>query len=431
MNMLAQLWQFHRLRQALVYDAARLRQLQHQRLRSLVTHAYRCIPYYRQRLGHLGVQPDDLRSLDDLARLPILTKADLQNAPADTLISQGHDPATLIREQTTGSSGRPLVMHLDLPCLRMRNALFLRALVDCGYRPGRRLLMVTARQREKGPPGLGWRYLRHDANPGHNIQRHNDHRPHILYGWVTPIRRMAETAHHHALALHPPHAVITTAETLDHATRQQIQHAFNCPVYEIYGLTECGTIAWQAPGHRHFRISHESLIVEFLPLQPPPDATHEHAPNARRIVVTNLGLRAMPLIRYDTGDLATLAPTETAAMPMIERIDGREVDCLRLGDGRTVSPFELTLAMERVPALVRHQVLQLGPDRVRVRYQLPSANANPAADTDAAAAIASALRGVLGPDVQIDARRETNLDPPPGQKFRVVHCRLHEQGVAP
>ncbi|MEX0886223.1 MAG: hypothetical protein WD009_07260 [Phycisphaeraceae bacterium] len=443
MNLLAQLREFHRVRRALSYDDEQLRRVQGERLRALVVHAYASVPYYRQRLDELGVTPDAVRGVEDLAKLPILARAELQAADPDALISERWRRTRLAREQTSGSSGRPFVMHLDEPYRRMRKALFLRALMDCGYRPGRRLLIVTTRERRGVPTWLGWRYLSYSDPPRQNVDEHNRRRPHVLYGWVTPIRQMAETARAAGLRLHAPRAVITTAETLDPATRQLLTQTFNCPVCEIYGLTETGTIAWQSPGHEHFRVSHESMIVEFLPPRDADGDEHEvgAAGTARRVVVTNLGLWSMPLIRYDTGDLATPAytaipatPAYTArpgassvALPAIERIDGRQVDCVRVGEGRVVSPFELTMAMEKVPGVVRYQIVQDAPEHVTVRYEAHAGSAASAAATVPAAA--RAMRDVLGPRVRVDVRREASLDPAPGSKFRVVQSRMREQGV--
>lgn len=423
MNYLAQLLECVGAQRALRYDAEQLRRVQSQKLRRLVMEAYHAIPYYRQRLDEAGVDPDEVRSVADLHRLPVLTKAEFQAADPHTLFNQHFALPRLEREQTSGSSGRPFVMYFDQAYRRMRKALFLRALMDCGYRPGQRLLIVTSREKTGVPGWMGWRYLSYKDDPRDNVQQHNATRPHVLYGWVTPIRQMAEAARHDHTPLHRPRAVITTAETLDPSTRRLIGETFGCPVYEIYGLTETGTVAWQSPHHEHFRISHDALIVEFLP---GPDNGA-----ARRLIVTNLGLHAMPFIRYDTGDLAVPTSDERAradddadgraALPGIERVEGRQVDCVRLGDGRVVSPFELTTAMEAVPGVFRYQIVQERVDSVTVHYE-PARGATSADVTRQATQ--HALGEVLGPHVQVAVQAADSLDPPPGQKFRVVQSHV-------
>ncbi|MEX0653373.1 MAG: hypothetical protein WD534_11040 [Phycisphaeraceae bacterium] len=421
MNYIAQLRAFNHVQRALSYKDERLRQMQWRKLRPLVHHAYASIPYYRQRLDAAGVAPEDLRSLADLARLPVLTKADLQAADPQTLISRRFPRKRLAREQTSGSSGRPFVMYFDEPYRRMRKALFLRALMSCGYRPGQRLLIVTSREKRGVPAWMGWQYLSYKDPPDENVAEHNARRPRVLYGWVTPLRQMAEAARARGVTLHRPAALITTAETLDPPARRLLTEAFNCPVYEIYGLTETGTVAWQSPGWADFRISHESMIVEFLP-------SPEGGP-AKRLVVTNLGLRSMPFIRYDTGDLATpVTRGDGAALPALERVEGRLVDCVRLVDGRVVSPFELTTAMEAVPGVSRYQILQEEGERFTVRYE-PQVGVpvTPAATREAAQ---RAMREVMGGGIDVDVRAEVSLDPEPGRKFRVVQSQFSQQGAA-
>lgn len=418
MTLLGQAKAYLHMQRALSYDAARLRAVQWRKLRDLVAHAYASVPFYRQRFVEAGITPADLRSLDDLARLPVLTKADLQAADPDALVSDRYDRAALVREQTTGSSGRPLVMHFDKGYCQVRQALFLRALRTCGYLPGQRMLIVATPKPRGVPAWLRWRYLSHEDPPEQNLDALNAFRPRLLYGWVTPLRRMAELARQAGRRVHRPHAIVTTAESLDPATHRLLAATFHCPVYEVYGLTETGAIAWRSPGHRSFRASHESLILEFLPA---PDGGA-----ARRLVVTNLMLRSMPFIRYDTGDLAvpTAEPGEDA-LPSIERVEGRRVDCLRLPGGHVVSPYQLTLAMERVGGMVRYQILQDEPEAFTIRYEGKAADA---ARVEASAA--RVIREVLGDRARVAVRREASLDPPPGRKFRVVESRLRAGGVA-
>lgn len=421
MNYLAQLAAFASAQRAMRYHRDQLQQVQLQKLRRLVMEAHQSIPFYRQRLEEAGVEPDDVQHMDDLHRLPVLTKADFQTADPRALVSQRYSPAQLAREQTSGSSGRPFVMYFDEAYRRMRKALFLRALMDCGYRPGQRLLILTSREKTGMPAWMGWRYLSHEDAPRDNVQQHNATRPHVLYGWVTPLRQMAEAARDQGTPLHRPEALITTAETLDPPTRRILGQMFDCPVYEIYGLTETGTVAWQSPRHRHFRISHESMIVEFLP-------TAETGP-ARRLVVSNLGLRSMPFIRYDTGDLAipiasTDAPvgtTDAMPLPAIARIEGRQVDCVRLGDGRVVSPFALTTAMEAVPGVTRYQILQDEVNAFTVRYE---ASRGASSTTVTEQATQEALANMLGAHVRVRVKVVSSLDPEPGRKFRVVQSRV-------
>src|SRR5262249_62266994 len=77
---------------------------QNQRLRRLVTHAYRAVPYYRALFDRHGISPDKIRSIADLASVPVTTKRDLQRTPIEDLIAHGLDQDRLIVRTTSGSS---------------------------------------------------------------------------------------------------------------------------------------------------------------------------------------------------------------------------------------------------------------------------------------------------------------------------------------
>ncbi len=141
------------------------------------------------------------------------------------------------------------------------------------------------------------------------------------------------------------------------------------------------------------------------------------------LVMTNLELMAMPLIRFQAGDLGVAGSAAACAcgrsLRRLARVEGRIVDSVRLADGRTISPYRLTLAIERVPGLERYQVIQEDFDRFTVRFEGEDASAD-----NVVAAARRAIASLSGGELEVRAVREENLDPPPGQKFRVVECRV-------
>jgi phenylacetate-CoA ligase len=142
-------------------------------------------------------------------------------------------------------------------------------------------------------------------------------------------------------------------------------------------------------------------------------------------VTTSLDLFAMPLIRYDLGDLAVPGPAERCAcgrtLRRIDRIEGRLVDCVRLADGRELSPYHLTMAVEQVPGVDRYQIIQQAVDHFVVRAQGPGR-----ADGMTTLRVAEAISCAVGSAVRVDMRFEDDLEPAPGRKFRVVECRVGE-----
>jgi phenylacetate-CoA ligase len=137
------------------------------------------------------------------------------------------------------------------------------------------------------------------------------------------------------------------------------------------------------------------------------------------LVATVLVNRAMPLLRYRTGDRAALRTEACAcgcAMPLLGVMTGRAADTLIMRDGLRVSPYALTCAIERIPGVLRYQVSQLDQARVRVRAILESA-----ADRNVVTAqVRTVLRYDVAPFLDADVEFVDHLPTGARAKFRVV-----------
>jgi phenylacetate-CoA ligase len=390
-----------------------LQRLREKKLRQLIQHAYRYVPYYRTLFDDTGLSPGDIRTLDDITRIPISTKKDLQAAGVDAITSSAFPPAALYSSKTSGSSGRPFTIHHEARWVRVRNAMFQRALMASGFHPGRKAVYL----RSSGKQAAWWeraRYLSYRQPPDRLLAEINLYGPWLLYGWVTPLRQLAEFIQQSGAEVVSPQAVVTTAETLDGGTRRLIESAFDTRVFEIFGLTEMGSVAWECQAHNGVHIAEDTAILETVP----------SAGAAERLVMTNLDLFAMPFIRYDPGDLGSFAAADPCpcgrTFARLERIEGRLVDCVHLADGRVISPFDLTMALEKVAGLDRYQIIQEGLDCFTVRFE------GLAAGAAEQAAVRNAITAIVGDAVTVTVKHQECLDPPPGQlrKFKVVECRV-------
>lgn len=408
--------EFRRLQRSQWHNESRLRERRQRKFLELIRHAYETVPFYRQSFERAGVVPDAIKGLEDLHRLPVLSKRDVQAAGLEAMTSTAFPSADLLSTRTTGSTGRPLTVRLDRHWISVQKALFLRALAAAGYRPGDRMMILTEDIESRSTPRwLRWSYFPYNEAPDRLLHSFNSLRPKLLYGWVTPLRRLALYARDNAKDLHRPRSVITTAEALDPMTRQLLREVFGTEPYEFYGLTETGSAAWECASHDGFHLSEDSLITEF------PDAAG--GSRASRLIVTNLELKAMPFIRYETGDVVTLKPDVPCQCGRpsrrIAQVEGRSVDCVRLGDGRLVLPYDFTFVLKQIEGLNRYQVVHEDLDAFKVRYEGPSAG-----EDNRAKEIRMAIAGLVGPDAQVQVCRVDNLDPPAGQKFRIVESKL-------
>ena len=374
-------------------------------MRDAATH----VPMYRERTapGDIGADVSSMQEM--LSTFPVLTKADVMSTPADARIDERFAGRRRITESTTGSTGQPFSLVVDPAYLRRRNLRFLRALVAVGYRPWQRFMLLTDRY-TRPTRKLGTRYYESVEQPTASmLAAYLRIRPAALYGFTTSLRLLRDELPAGVDVAHSPAFVISTAEVLDAATRSSLESGFGCPVYDFYGMTEMGLVAWQHPRSDGRYAVSDSVVVELEPVAAGSDL--------HRVILTNLDLAITPFIRYDSGDLAVIA--EHDGNVHITAFEGRRLDTIVLRDGSELSPYRITDALRDVPHLARFKVLQESLDRVRVDVEI-----DPAAFEGACADIRGILSRLLGDDVHVECRRQSTLLPAGARKFRPVESRV-------
>ena len=382
--------------------------LQQRKLRRLLIDAAKNVPFYRQLYNDCGLSVRDLASPSILEHLPVLTKGDLLGASLEQRRNIRFQASDLSVESTTGSSGQPFSLYVEMAYQRRRNWRFLRALFAAGYRPWQRLMLLT--DRHSAPlTRIGNRYYVSVEQATDTIfDAYLSVRPAFLYGFATPLRLLAEK-----VAARPagfgPVAVVSTAEMLDTASRGVVAAAFACPVHDFYGLTEMGLVAWQRPGANYYNSAGNSVLMEFVP-----QATGD---GRYRMIMTNLELRASPIIRFDSGDLVSMRLAE--GRPRIEGIEGRCIDTIVCRDGAELSPYRITDAMRNVSGLRRFKVTQSEVDDLIIDLEVD------AHDRENASQHAKAIfEKLLGPDVRIVFRYHEALIADGTRKFRPVESKV-------
>jgi phenylacetate-CoA ligase len=133
------------LRKNLGLSAGELQAKQETKLRLLVGHAYRKVPYYRTLFDDADMKPGDIQSLHDLPRIPITTREALQFESTERRVDQTLDFAQFIDVETTGSSGQPLTVFITPGEARIRKGVHFRSLLDVGFRWNDHLLQLGFR----------------------------------------------------------------------------------------------------------------------------------------------------------------------------------------------------------------------------------------------------------------------------------------------
>lgn len=405
-------------------DRARLARQQQRQLRELVAYAARHSAYYRERFAAAGLRPEMVRGLDDLPLIPLTDKASLKAAPRRQLLSDDATLGSLSEEKSSGSTGSPFATAFDRGYLLNRNFRFLRGLWAAGYRWPMRLLLVTGARERQPSRWLRWHYASIKVEPAQTLATYEQVRPAVLYGCVTPLRELALAIRRQGSRTPPPRSVITTAESLDAATRKLLRETFGCPVYDFYGMTEMGLIGWECPAQAGYHLALDSVLVERLPLG---DGSGRY-----QLACTNLALRGMPLLRYASGDIGYGYEEERCAcgsrLPRLRRVEGRQVDVITLPDGRRCSPYQFTCELEKIAGLGRYRVVQERAGALRIEAEPDTAVPLPAQHLRQA--VMAAIATVTGDSVTIEVELVERIEQERGRKFRVVEGLAGEQSAS-
>ena len=404
--------------------------LQWQRLTRLLEHCEREVPYYQRRWRELGVRVADLRSLDDYARLPVLTKADIrENFEALQATSWR---GRLLFKRTGGSTGEPLRFGYTRESNDRRTAVMWRGYGWAGSRMGRRTLFLwggavgePTRAHQFKDRAYNALFARRVLNTFHmteaNLADYADaidrYQPQVIVAYVGPLVRLAQWLLATGRTIWRPQAIIGAAEALHEFQRAIIEQAFGAPAFNTYGCREFMLVAAECE-HRHgLHVNADHLVVE---LQTAAGAAPPG--QAGDVVITDLFNYGMPLLRYANGDVATAATGTCACgrgLPLLARVDGRKLDAIRTPAGHVLPGEFFPHMLKDVPGLRRFQLVQRQLDRLDLAIVRDDAF-----DDDSLAYIRREVAKVLGDSVALDCRFVDDIPLTRSGKLRVTVSEL-------
>ena len=388
-------------------DRSRLEALQLANLRRFLADIGARVPYYREMFAAVGMAPGNVQSLGDLAKLPLLTKP-LIRANVDRL--KADDAGKLMRYNTGGSSGEPLVFYMGADRVSHDVAAKWRATRWWGVDIGDPEIVVWGSPIELGAQDrlrqLRDRVLRtellpafdmSEANLDRFIERIKAKRPKMLFGYPSAlayIARHAERRNERVDGLGIKVAFVTSESLYDHQ-RRQIEKTFGCRVANGYGGRDAGFIAHECPeGSLH--ITAEDLIVELI------DADGRVVPAGEpgEIVITHLATRDFPFLRYRTGDVGVLGNRACACgrgLPTLSEVKGRSTDFVVAMDGTVLHGLALIYVVRDLPGIRTFAIVQESLERTRVSI-VPEGGFDERARTT----IREGIKARLGAGVAVD-----------------------------
>ncbi|MDB5710413.1 MAG: phenylacetate-CoA ligase [Sphingomonas bacterium] len=347
-------------------NIADLRALQLERLRWSLGHAYDNSPHYRAAFDAAGVTPADLRSLDDLARFPFTTKADLRATYPFGMFAVPIEQVSRIHA-SSGTTGKPTVVGYTEEDIRIWSALVARSIHAAGGRPGMKVhiaygygLFTGGLGAHYGAEALGCTVIPMSGGQTEKqVQLICDFKPEIIM--ITPSYMLSILDEFRRQGIDPRSSSlrygIFGAEPWTESMRREIEQAFDIQASDIYGLSEVmgPGVAQEFAGDSGPTIWEDHFLAEIVD-----PATGEVLPDGAEgeLVFTSLTKQALPIIRYRTRDLTRLLPGVHTPMRRMAKITGRSDDMLIIR-GVNVFPSQVEEQVLKCPGLAPHFLIEI------------------------------------------------------------------------
>ena len=416
-----------------------IRSLQLERLRWSLRHAYDNVEMYRARFDALGVHPEDLTQLSDLAKFPFTTKGDLREAYPFGMFAVPR--AQILRvHASSGTTGKPTVVGYTQKDIDNWADLMARSLRASGLRRGDMVHNAYGYGLFTGGLGAHYGIERLGATvvpmSGGQTEKQvaliEDFRPDGIM--VTPSYMLNILEQYHRMGFDPRGSSLKVgvfgAEPWTDAMRREVEAAFDMHAVDIYGLSEI-----MGPGVANECVETKDGPViwedHFLPEIIDPE-TGAVLPDGElgELVITTLTKEGLPMVRYRTRDLTRLLPGTARSMRRMAKITGRSDDMIILR-GVNVFPSQIEEQVLQVPGLAPYYQIELVTvgrmDAMRVHVELlPAAVASGQSEGHnqaCKAQLAKRIKDIVGISAEVSVGEPGSVERSQGKARRVVDAR--------
>jgi phenylacetate-CoA ligase len=408
--------------------------LQTKRLAWTLRHAYDNVPAYRAKFDAAGVHPDDFHRLEDLARFPFTTKADLRDNYPFGMFAVPQDKIVRVHA-SSGTTGKPTVVGYTRKDIDTWSEVVARSIRASGGRPGMKIhvsygygLFTGGLGAHYGAEKLGCMVIPVSGGmTERQVQLIQDFEPDIIM--VTPSYMLAILDEFKRIGADPRATSLKLgifgAEPWTNSMRSEIEDAFAMDAVDIYGLSEV-----IGPGVANECVeTKDGLHIwedHFYPEVIDP-ATGRVLPDGEKgeLVFTSLTKEAMPIIRYRTRDLTRLLPGTARSMRRMEKVTGRSDDMM-IVRGVNVFPTQIEEKILTLPALSAHYLVVLARDgrldtmdiRVEARPDCAEGEARRAGDQ-----LCQQVKDTIGVSCTVSVLAAGSLERSGGKARRVLDNR--------
>jgi len=403
---------------------------QNERLQALIKHSYDTVPYYRDVMQMRHLVPDDIKTIADLWKLPVLTRETIKDNQ-HRLISRSFNRFGLIQGRTSGTTGSPLQFFWDRSTCIINNAVDWRQKTWAGLRYGDRYAVLLGRTivpiKQEKPPFWRMNYIHNqlwfssfhmtEQNLKYYLKKLEEFNPLCLEGYPSTLYILAKYLESQNKTF-PVKSVLTSSETLHSVQKETIEKAFCCRVFDFYGLAERAIFATECDKHEGHHINMEYGIVEILNSE----GTPVEKGGLGRLVGTSLHNFAMPFIRYKTNDISALLTKNCLCgreLPLMADVATKAEDIVVTRDGRYISPSLLTHPFKPLHNIKLSQIIQEDLDNLIIKI-VPGLDYSDR-DTEH---LLSALKQRVGSNMKIEIQFVESIPRTSAGKFRWVISKV-------
>ena len=374
------------LRKSQYWPEDRINEYQLKKLKKIIRYAKNNVPYYENLFKKNKLDSSDIKSIDDINKIPILTK-EIVRRENHNLVARNFNMKYVSKGKSGGTTGSPIFVYKDIQDRSFTWASYYRWLEWMNINYYDKFTTLWGAKTVLSDPFLSKvkykivNYIQNDIYI--NSFKLNEHlyyktykkiikyNPILLKGYVSALIDFAKFLEKNNLEGIRPKVISTTSESLDLNCRSYLKNIFKAPIYDQYGCGEISGISYECSQHNGTHINLEHVIVEIL------DDDNISIKNQRgRIIGTNLDNYVMPFIRYENGDLSSINYSKCNCgvnQPLLVSIDGRLTDTIILKTGAKVHGVFFTDIMYEknifANQIQRTQVYQEIPGEIEFRIE--------------------------------------------------------------
>jgi phenylacetate-CoA ligase len=351
-------------------NSLEIRELQNKKLRALIKHSYDHVPYYRSLFKKAGLRPDDIKTVDDIGKIPVSKKRDMRGKPIENLTANNIDLSKCVVYRTSGTTGIPLTIYWERAA---RKLLLLRKYnhqLNCGEQLSNKRVTIAGAWMAPLPKYIQKLGILRTKNISpfilpktqlEEIQEFDAKTLIAVPSCVVPIAREIVESDFKGIQLS---SIFTGGEFLHGDIRDYLRETFKANIFDSCGATEVGCIYIECMVHS-YHIQSDTVFVEITR-----DGETVSAGEKGEITVTSLLNFSQPFIRYNLEDFGYMLDDECRCgshYPLMKLTSGRASDLIHLPDGGSISAHQVTRFFTIMQDIKQYKVIQETTDRLTVK----------------------------------------------------------------